>query len=407
MKRLLDTTIRSIGAALLLGAVALGCGTDSSNGGSSRPYFDYCEPSVPADECYALRRDPESDQVALASAIALRYMETHSIEDEIWDWRSGVLMFSLTELYRITGDSRFRDYYQAWLDYWIAEGYQLIWSDSCPPAITAVALLANASENDTQQQVADYEKVVADTLEYLDVDAQRTEEGGISHYGIFGGFPSVWLDSLFMFGMVLNRWGELSDSDRLDMMDEQVMIFAGLLQDENGFMRHASDWPGYDETVYWARGNSWVVASLSDYLRIRFERGEEAPEVESVFRSQVAAIAGVQAETGLWWTVMDRPELEDNYTETSASALFAYGMARAYRYGILGDAERRAAAQSVQTILDERIEDQGDGPIVTGTSTSTDPFTLEQYLSVPVEDDVNYGVGAVILALVETSGLQD
>jgi len=404
MKRTITRGMRVIGVGLLLGATASGC----SDTDSSETYFDYCDPSVPADECYALRRDPESERVALASEIALRYMQSHSIETEIWDWRSGVLMFSLTELYRVTGDSRFRDYYQAWLDYWIGEGYQLIWSDSCPPAITAVALLADGSSDDTDQQMADYRKVIDDTLAYLDDDAQRTKEGGISHYGIFGGFPSVWLDSLFMFGMVLNRWGELPDhDDRLDMMEEQVLIFADLLQDDNGFMRHASDWPGYDESVYWARGNSWVVASLSDHLRIRIGRGEEASEVESVFRNHVAAIASAQDETGLWWTVMDRPELADNYTETSASALIAYGMARAYRYGILGDEERGAAQRSVQAILDDRIKDEGDGPVVTGTSTSTDPYTLEQYLNVPVEDDVNYGVGAVILALIETSGLPD
>lgn len=404
MKRVIIKGMRVIGVGLLLGATTSGC----SDADSSETYFDYCDPSVPADECYALRRDPESDRVALASEIALRYMQSHPVEAEIWDWRSGVLMFSLTELYRVTGDPRFRDYYQAWLDYWISEGYQLIWSDSCPPAITAVALLADDSSDDTDEQLADYRRVIDDTLAYLDDDAQRTKEGGISHYGIFGGFPSVWLDSLFMFGMVLNRWGELPDNeDRLDMMEEQVLIFADLLQDDNGFMRHATDWPGYDESVYWARGNSWVVASLSDYLRIRIERGEEAAGVDSVFRNHVAAIASAQDATGLWWTVMDRPELADNYTETSASALFAYGMARAYRYGVLGDEEREAAQRSVQTILDERIEDEGDGPVVTGTSTSTDPYTLEQYLNVPVEDDVNYGVGAVVLALIETSGLPD
>ncbi|MGB8331156.1 MAG: glycoside hydrolase family 88 protein [Polyangiales bacterium] len=335
----------------------------------------------------------------MATKIALRYIDSHPIEKELWDWKSGVLMHALTELYRVTGEPLLHDYYQSWLDYRIAQGYQMVWSDSCPPAITAIALL---SEKPTDA----YRQVVDDTLEYLDVVAPRTEEGGISHNGIAGG-KSVWLDSLFMFGMVLNRWGELEDPARLEMMSEQVRIFAGVLQDESGFMRHAQDWPGYDESVYWARGNGWVVASLADYLRIRVERDETDPEVEKVFRDHVRAIIGAQRQpSGLWLTVMSHPDEPDNYLETSASALFAYGIARAYRYGILGDQERRVAQEAVEG-LKQMIRDDGDGPVVTGVSLATDPWSLQEYLHVATRDDVNYGVGAVILALLETSGLPD
>jgi unsaturated rhamnogalacturonyl hydrolase len=390
VKRLSILSARAVGIGLLMGVIA--CTSAATN-----PHFDYCDPAIPADECYSMRRDPDSPQVAQAIAIARRYIEGHPIEEEIWDWKSGVWMFALTELYRVTRESDLHDYYQSWLDYWIEQGYRIAWSDSCPPAITAVALL-NEKSTDTYQQVVD------DTLEYLDVTAPRTEAGGISHNGTYGhGKPFVWLDSLFMFGMVLNRWGDLADTARLDMMSEQVQIFADALQDDNGFMRHAQDWPGYDESVYWARGNGWVVASLSDYLRARVEQDATDPEVEQVFRNHIRAIIGAQQSSGLWLSVMSHPEESDNYLETSASALFAYGIARAYRYGILGEDERKVAQAAVKGI-EQRIS---DGSIVTGVSLATDPWPLQQYLDVPIADDVNYGVGAVILALLETSGLPE
>jgi unsaturated rhamnogalacturonyl hydrolase len=372
-----------VGIALLVGSAVFGCASTAT---VSCP--DRCPP------------DPASDEVALATAIALRYIDSHPFEDEIWDWKSGVLMHGLSELYLVTGEQRLHDYYQSWLDYRIDQGYQIVWSDSCPPAITAVALLSEAPNDD-------YQRVVDDTLEYLDLIAPRTEEGGISHNGILGNRPSVWLDSLFMFGMVLNRWGELADPDRLDMESEQIQIFADVLQDDNGFMRHAQDWPGYDESVYWARGNSWVVASLADYLRIRVERDQSDPEVEQIFREHVQAIIGSQDEqTGRWLTVMSHPDEPDNYLETSATALFSYGIARAYRYDILGDAERKVALKAIEGVK-EMIVDGGDGPVVTGVSTATDPWSLQEYLDVAVEDDVNYGVGVAILALIETSGLPE
>jgi unsaturated rhamnogalacturonyl hydrolase len=386
--------VRVLAISFFVGASA--CGSSTANEG----YFDQCEPEESPAECYAKRRDPESAQVKMAGDIALRYINDHPVEEELWDWRSGVLMYGLAELYRVTRDESLHDYYQAWMDYRIEEGYQIVWSDSCPPAITAISLLGEAPSDE-------YQQVVHEVLHYLDEVAPRTDEGGISHNGILGNRPSVWVDSLFMFGMVLNRWGELADPSRLDMESEQIQIFAELLQDENGFLRHAKDWPGYDESVYWARGNSWVVASLSDYLRIRVEREENDLEVELPFRKHVEAIVGAQdVETGLWQTVMSHPDETENYLETSASALFAYGIARAYRYGVLGDEELAVAQKAIEGVKQMiRIDD--DGPVVTGVSLATDPWSLEEYLGVPVADDVNYGVGAVILALIETSGLPD
>jgi unsaturated rhamnogalacturonyl hydrolase len=175
-------------------------------------------------------------------------------------------------------------------------------------------------------------------------------------------------------------------------------------------MRHAQDWPGYDESIYWARGNSWVVAALADYVRIRVEREESDPELEGIFGRHVEAILGVQDESGMWQTVMSHPDEPDNVLETSASALFAYGIARAWRYGLLDDDARKQAQKAVAAIAANRVVDD----VVTGVSTATEPWPLRSptggedgYLDVPVEDDVNYGVGAVILALIETSGLPE
>ncbi|UCH30769.1 MAG: glycoside hydrolase family 88 protein, partial [Myxococcales bacterium] len=160
----------------------------------------------------------------------------------------------------------------------------------------------------------------------------------------------------------------------------------------------------------WARGNSWVVASLADYLRIAVESGEPDPAVQAIFEKHVAAILSAQDETGMWQTVMSHPEEPGNYLETSGTALFAYGIARAWRYGLLSDEDRRAAQKAAAYIQQNRIVDD----IVTGVSGATDPWPLRDpdgfgagYLDVPLEDDKDYGVGAMILALIETSGLPE
>ncbi len=384
--------VRVLVISLLFGGS--GCGSS----GGSFDFPDACNGKAPDAACYAQKRDPASDQVALATEIALRYIEGHQANVQTWDWQPGVLMFAMTELYRVTGDTRIRDYYKTWLDHHIDRGYRLIWSDSCPPAVTAIALLLETGQDK-------YREVILDVLDYLDNESQRVDEGGISHMGILGP-RTLWLDSLFMFGMVLNRWGELDDNEsRLDLMSEQVGIFSDLMQHENGLMVHAYKWPlDFDTDVYWARGNAWVTASLSDYLRVRAVRREPDDPVETIFLDQVDGILGTQDEdSGLWWTVMGRPG--ETYLETSATALFTYGIARAYRYGVVGDDVLPVLSSAVSGILDRIERDDQDRPFVTGISGPTDVGTFETYSQVPLIDDLNFGVGAVILALIETSGL--
>ena len=394
---------RVTAAALCLAAtwVAGACGTSEDDVG--RDYFDRCETDIPSDQCYRARRDPESAQIAEAEAIAQRYMEAHSPEQELFDWTSGVFMFALTELHRVTGKTEYREYYKAYLDFHIDEGYRIVWSDSCPPALTALALLRE-SEN------AGYRQVIDDVLVYLRDEAPRTDDGGISHLGpLLTGATGIWIDSLFMFGMVLTRHGEAAgDTEALQMMSEQLAIFSAVLQHEDGLFQHADQWVlPFDTDVYWARGNAWVTASVADYLRVRFLRGSRDSEAERIFRRQIEGVLGTRdADSHMWRTVVNRPADNGNYVETSAAALFAYGIARAYRYGLLDEAAKETAKEIVESIVSSAVVRDAQGHrLVTKISEGTEPSTFEGYVSVPLRNDLNYGVGAVILALIETSGL--
>jgi unsaturated rhamnogalacturonyl hydrolase len=100
---------------------------------------------------------------------------------------------------------------------------------------------------------------------------------------------------------------------------------------------------------------------------------------------------------------MNRPG--EIYLETSASALFSYGIARAYRYGLVGEEELDAARRALDGIRAAIVEDDQGRPVVTGISGPTDVGTYESYAEVPLQEDISYGVGATILALVEMSGL--
>jgi len=351
--------------------------------------------------CFAAKRPGDSSEMQMAIRIADRFMQQHAPERLPWNWEEGVALFALTELHRVTGDDALLDYTQAYIDHHQGLGLKVETSDQCPAAASAVSLVA-ARNNAEAQQVVDRVE------QYLTHETRRTTDGGINHMGVLAIMdPTLWVDSLFMFGEVWLRRADLEDDDSaLARFDEQFGIFTDHLQEDNGLYTHAADWiieqtPG----LFWARGNSWVTAAGYDALRIHRLRGVEAPLHGDALNRQAQQILELQDQnSGLWWTLMTEPG--EAYEEVSGSALFVFGLARAWRYGFLGD-EVLPALHRAKTGLLAAIDEREDGPTITGISGPTTAAAREDYLRVPLKDDLPYGVGAMILALIELAGLPE
>jgi unsaturated rhamnogalacturonyl hydrolase len=325
---------------------------------------------------------PLSDDVALARAIADRYMSVHAAESHAYDWGEGVLMAALVDLSRVTGVTAYRDYAQRWIDANVAKGIVVTTSDLCAPAIAGASLYRATCDGDDAQ-------VAHTTIDFLDTQALRTDDGGINHFGasdLFG--RTLWVDSLYMFGEVLVRWGEaVGDVHALGEYGSQYKIFASHLQDDSGFFMHAyANSAPTDPSLHWARGNGWAITSGYDYLRVARQNGTSDDTVASSLARLAIAIEKSQDPSGLFWTIVDRPK--ETYLETSGTALFAAGLARGRRLGLLG-AEVLPVVQRAIAGLRTRLKNDAMGrPIVTGTSGPTDPGHFQQFASVPLVDDI-------------------
>jgi unsaturated rhamnogalacturonyl hydrolase len=156
------------------------------------------------------------------------------------------------------------------------------------------------------------------------------------------------------------------------------------------------------EAVYWARGNSWVLISAAEYIdRVGVE---DAGEVLPLFQSHMAAVVELQDESdGMWHTVMNAPNGDDpyNYTETSATALIGYAIARGMASGALDDSYRPALTAAIDGVT-TRVEDD----VVVGASVGTNPGNYDYYVAVPTIDDYMLGIGTVIMVLAEVDGTE-
>jgi unsaturated rhamnogalacturonyl hydrolase len=364
--------------ALLLLAFSLACSGKSGDSSACKPL------PAPVPRSFA--------DETLARDVADAWMKRHKPESMEWDWGPAVLAYGMLDLYEATGDIRYRDYVDAWVKF-KKNGHFLFWSDHVPPVASMLRIYRWTCN-------PDYKTESVRAWDYLTQEVPHTAGGGISHLGTFApGAPQLWVDSLFMFGGFLLERARDGDMQAADLYAEQVKIFSGALQDPNGLFKHAliDETPTPPESVFWARGNSWIVSMVARYLDVAPKDLKQRADVEKIEGALIKAVIGLQDSSGLWWTVINRPG--EIYLETSASALFADGIIRAGRLGVIPAEEAEQSYSKAMNAIRGKIVYKDGLATVTGTSVGTSPSGFSGYASVPQEDDVNYGVGSVLMAL--------
>ncbi len=145
------------------------------------------------------------------------------------------------------------------------------------------------------------------------------------------------------------------------------------------------------------RTNGWIFVSLADMLeKFSADRNvmEERKELSGMFREFAESLLRYQDEEGLWHQVIDHPE---SYPETSATAMFLWGMSVGVRLGILTEKEfSEAAKRAYIGLLRHKIDAQGNVyGVCRGSGMSMD---VEYYKQLgPVTND-DHGTGLILAA---------
>jgi rhamnogalacturonyl hydrolase YesR len=109
-------------------------------------------------------------------------------------------------------------------------------------------------------------------------------------------------------------------------------------------------------------------------------------------RKQLDGLKKVQAPDGMWRQVLDKPEL---WEETSCTAMFAYGIARAVNRGWI-DASNMAVARQAFAGISKNVTPDG---VVNGTCVGTGiGESLDFYIKRKQPVDDPHGRGPVMLA---------
>ncbi|MBF4507833.1 glycoside hydrolase family 88 protein [Flavobacterium sp. JLP] len=207
---------------------------------------------------------------------------------------------------------------------------------------------------------------------------------------------TLWLDDMFMSVPALAQMGNYTGNAKYyDDAVKQVNQFSErMFNTQKGIYMH-----GWVESMqvhpqfHWARANGWAVMTMVELLEVLPKNHPGYPQVLAQLQKHIAGLVQYQDGTGFWHQLLDR---NDSYLETSATAIYAYSIARAINRGYVDKMTYAPAVLLAWNAVASKVNDKGqvEGTCV-GTGMGFDPAF---YYYRPVSVFAAHGYGPVLLA---------
>ncbi|MBR3098906.1 MAG: glycoside hydrolase family 88 protein [Clostridia bacterium] len=333
-----------------------------------------------------------------------------------WNYVDGCMMTALLSLYEITGEKRFLDFTDGFIGAFVEE------DGSIRTYKPEKQMLDDINEGrvlfDLYRETGrEKYRRAADVLKRA-LDAQpRTAEGSWWHKKIYP--DQVWLDGIYMaqpFAALYEK--NFGDGDYSDIL-KQVSLAASRMRDaKTGLYYHGYDasrkafWCDRETGLsrsFWLRAIGWFSVALADLCGILPE--EEAGPLRDIYAGLMRDLLPfADPDTGMYYQVVDHPEAEGNYLETSGSSMIAYAMLKGARLGVLDASFAEQGEKTfdgiVRTCLSFRGEELNLDRIclVAGLGPEDNPRrdgTIAYYLSEPIVSNDAKGVAPLLMCYTE------
>lgn len=333
-----------------------------------------------------------------------------------WHYANGATMLAILTVADETGEQRYRDFVRRYCDFTLRNFDYFKWQYESLHAFRGSfhRLFRRSMLDDTgaaalpflelslHENQSEYRKLIESMADYISHQQVRLEDGTFCRPEPIP--YTVWADDLFMSVPFLLRMAEMTgEQSYFEDAVLQIYKFTELLFDsEKGLFYHGWFSPTHQTSAaHWGRANGWVVWAMSEALIHLPENYPSYKNILNIFRRHIEGLARFQDASGMWHQVLDHPE---SYEETSCTAMFVLAMARGVRNGWLEKKYQKNALKG-WVALKTKIDLNGTvHRICTGTGIGND---LEFYFDRPTFDHDPRGLGAVIIAGLEVSKLEN
>ncbi|MBZ4190226.1 glycoside hydrolase family 88 protein [Niabella beijingensis] len=331
-----------------------------------------------------------------------------------WSYDQGVILKGIEGIWLATGDPRWFSYIQHSMDYYVQEDGSIKDYQADTYNIDHVnngKLLLTLFRVTGKEK---YKKAVLKLREQLNTHP-RTHEGGFWHKKVYPW--QMWLDGLYMGQPFYAEYASVFGVDSIfnDVTRQFVLMEKNARDPKTGLLYH-----GYDETRqeqwanrqtgvsphFWGRALGWYGMALVDALDYFPEDHPGKKELIAILNRLAAAVIKVQdKKTGMWYDIVDLPERSPNYTESSATAMLAYTLAKGARKGYIADTYREAAKKAFDGLVKYKLTKKDGMLCLDGTVSVSGlggkPYrdgSFEYYMKEKVVQNDPKGMGAFILA---------
>lgn len=335
-----------------------------------------------------------------------------------WNYIDGCMIKAILELYHITGNQKYLDFADNFIDYFVQEDGSIKSYD--PEEYNLDNVNAGKTLFDLYKLTnkEKYRKAI-DTI-YSQIQKQpRTSTGNFWHKLIYPN--QIWLDGLYM-GQPFYMQYELEYNQGKNCMDSYnqfIHVYNLLRNEKNGLYYHAYDdsreafWcdkvTGLSNN-FWLRALGWYAMSLIDTIDIMPDSmKEQRDELTRIYKELIDSMLKYQHESGMWYQLVNLGGIEPNYLETSGSAIYAYAIMKSVRLGILDESYysygEKAFLGTCNTYLSEENGELQLGGICLVAGLGGKDMrdgTFGYYMGEPIVKNEAKGVAPLILAYIET-----
>ncbi|MCF7803313.1 MAG: glycoside hydrolase family 88 protein [Candidatus Marinimicrobia bacterium] len=342
-----------------------------------------------------------------------------------WGYTNGLVLDFIMDVWEKTGDEKYFDYIVSYYDKMINDDGSIVRDYEMDDYnIDKITPGKNLFEVYQQTGNEKYKKTLDILIKQLE-SHPRTAEGGLWHKKRYT--HQMWLDGLYMGSPFMAEYAKkMKQPSWFDFTAKQLFLaekntrdhHTGLLYhgfDESRNQRWADNISGQSPN-FWGRAVGWYAMALVDALDFFPEDHYFRDDIIGILRRLAEAISSVQdPETGVWYQILDKPDVDGNYLESSASVMFVYALAKGVRNGYLDKKYLDVAKQGYQGVLELFIEVDDNG-LITLTRTcetaglgGSGPYrdgTVDYYLSENIRPNDPKAIGPFIGASLEIEMLE-
>ena len=247
---------------------------------------------------------------------------------------------------------------------------------------------------DSKKQYKDYFEAAA---KHIMQDQIRLSDGTLCR--TFPREMTVWADDVYMSVSFLAQMGkQTGDTKYFDEAASQIINISDYLwcPEKQLFYHCYYTDLNRNGVAFWGRANGWITVSLVRLLDVLPQNYEGRKQLIDLLEKQIVGASRYQNENGMWNQLLDKPE---SYDESSVTAMYVYGIAKAINEGWFDDTYMRIAQLGWNALKKDQITENGHFKnVCVGTGITDDlPF----YYSRPVGENEKHGLGLIIDAGVE------